>query len=293
VSGKALDQNQDEALSIRELWNILYDSRVLIIGFTLASTMVAIVVAYAMTPVYRARALLAPVVDDAASANMAGLSASPLGNFAALAGLTVNATSARVNEAIALLQAREFTERFIEENNLLPVLFADDWDAERKAWAVEDPADAPTLADAYRVVNDIRTVSQDRRSGFVTVTVDWSDREVAARWAGLLIDGVNRRMRERTIREAERSLEFLNKELQRASVLEIQQSIYRLMEAQIKTIMLANVRDQYSFRIIDPPTVPDTKDRIRPKRTLLALLGLLLGATAGVILAFFRHALRQ
>lgn len=286
-------EQQGDALSIRELWNVLYGARALIITLTVVSTIVAIGVAYAMTPVYRAKALLVPASDDPAAANAAGLATSPFGSFAALAGLNVNANGSRVNEAIAVLQAREFTERFIEENQLLPVLFEDDWDAERKAWKVDDPSEAPTLTDAFRVIDEIRTVSQDRRSGFVTLTVDWKDREVAARWATLLIDGVNRRMRERTIREAERSLEFLNKELQRASVLEIQQSIYRLMETQIKTIMLANVRDQYAFRIIDPPAVPDARDRIRPRRTLLAILGLLLGGTAGVVLAFFRHALKQ
>ena len=289
----AADGSSVDALSIRELWNILNGNRVLIGAVTATSTVVAIVVALATTPVYRAQALLAPVIDDPTTSSATALSNSPLGGFAALAGINMGANQARVNEAIALLEAREFTERFIADHNLLPVLFADDWDPARKAWRVDDPADAPTLTDGYRVLSEIRTVSQDRRSGFVTVTVDWTDRNLAARWAGLMIDGVNRRMRERTIREAEQSLEFLNKELQRANVLEIQQSIYRLMEAQTKTIMLANVRDQYSFRIIDPPTIPDERDRVRPKRTLLVLLGFMFGAVAGVVAAFFRYALKQ
>lgn len=289
----ALPSQQPALLDLRDLWRIVVSHWFLLLSVTALATGAGIAAAFLMTPVYRAQALLAPVIDDANSPGMSMISASPLSGFAALAGIGMNAASSRVTESIALLQAREFTEQFIRDNDLLPQLFPKKWSTSEKRWVVDDPKKIPTVADGYKLFSrKVRTITEDRRSGFITLSIEWKDPETAARWASLLIEGVNRRMRERTIEEAQRSLDFLNSELRKSNVVEVQQAIYRIIEVQIKNIMLANVRQQYSFRIIDPPVAPASNDYIKPKKLMLIALGFMFGLTAGLVLVFVRHAFK-
>ena len=62
----------------------------------------------------------------------------------------------------------------------------------------------------------------------------------------------------------------------------IEQAFYRLIERQTKTVMLANVRDEYAFKVIDPALAPERP--IWPKRRLTVALGMVLGAVIGVFI---------
>ena len=55
-------------------------------------------------------------------------------------------------------------------------------DAERGAWNETDPEEIPSLEDAYKLWDeDIRTVETSTTSELITLTIEWKDREQAAR----------------------------------------------------------------------------------------------------------------
>lgn len=248
---------------------------------------IAAAAAFVITPKYRAEIVVIPVkVDDARSAlsSMIG----QFGGLASLAGVSLGGGSNK-DEYLQYLRSNTFTARFIEDEQLLPVLFADRWDAAGKRWDVQDPADVPTLADGVREFNrTVRAVQEERRTGIVTLTVVWKDREMAARWANLLVERANRDLRERAIREAQKSIDYLDSELAKTSVIELRQAIYRLVENQIKTVMFANARPEYAFKVIDPAVAPDADDVVRPKKLAMTLLGGILGGATGFLLVLWR-----
>ena len=55
-------------------------------------------------------------------------------------------------------------------------------------------------------------------------------------------------------------------------------------------MMLANVRDEYVFKTIDPAIVPENKSE--PKRALICVLGTLLGGLLALIYVLGRHYIR-
>lgn len=282
-----------DEISLADVLRVMSAHRGLIIAITLACTALAAVLALVMTPVYRSTALLVPVSQEQESQGLSAI-AGQFGGLAQLAGLNLGSGGSNKDEAIALLKSRGFTERFIQSENLLPILFDGKWDAGRKQWKSDDPDRIPTLNDGYRFFDrKIRQVTEDRRTSLVTLTIDWKDRELAARWAQLLVERVNQSMRERAIEESQRSLNYLNQELLKTEAAEVRQAIYRLIENQIKTIMWANVRDQYSFRVLDPPAVADKNDPERPKRALMIVLGFLLGGVLSLLIAYLRNAVQS
>ncbi len=243
---------------------------------------------YLITPTYRAFVVAMPLSQDGAAGGGSGL-LGQLGGLAAIAGINVG-SGATQEEAIEVLKSRKLISDYIKEKQLLPVLFSEDWDPDAKSWKVKNKEAIPTIQDGYRKFdNDIRSTSLDRNTGIITLSIDWIDGDDAATWANELIARANQEVRNRAINEAEQSLRYLDQELEKNSTVEIRQAIYRMIEEQVKAVTLANVRKEFSFRVIDPAVVPDTDYPTSPKRALIAIvLGALFGIIVSVIL-WFRH----
>jgi uncharacterized protein involved in exopolysaccharide biosynthesis len=102
---------------------------------------------------------------------------------------------------------------------------------------------------------------------------------------------LNERMRAQALKEAETNVAFLQTELGRTSVVTLQQSIGRLLESELQKLMLARGNEEFAFRVIDAASPP--KERVRPKRALIAVMGTVLGGLLAVFGVFLLHALRS
>ena len=201
-----------------------------------------------------------------------------LGGLAALAG--VNVGEGNAVEALAVLQSREFARAFIEQYDLLPLFFADDWDADEKRWQVDDPADAPDIRDGVKFFHeDVLRVSEDRSSGLVTLAIEWIDPDIAAEWASTLVRRLNDRLRDRALQEAQTNVNYLQSQMVSTNLVTLQESIGRLLENELQQLMLAKGNEEFAFKILDPAVSP--KQRVRPKRALIVILGTILGGLLG------------
>jgi uncharacterized protein involved in exopolysaccharide biosynthesis len=155
-----------------------------------------------------------------------------------------------------------------------------------------DPEDVPTFSDAFEIWDeDIRSIETSTTSDLVTLTIDWKDRELAARWATQIVRRVNEFMRGRAIAEARSSIEFLKSEAAKTNVIEVQLAINRLIESEYKTMTLAKEREEYYFKVLDPAFAPDAKDFVWPKRLLMIAAAVIGGAMLGLMIVIFRNAL--
>ena len=281
----------EDSFSLMDLITTLARGWKIVVVVTLLGAAIGVATALLIRPVYRATAVLAPR-SEADTATLGRSLASQLGGLAGIAG-SLMPTGSNQAETIATLRSRALTEKFIVEGNLLPVLFPDQWDATRGRWRGGD-ARVPTKGDGFRVFDrDIRTVDEDRKTGLVTVSIDWTDPVLAARWANELVARTNATMRLRASAEAEVTLRYLQKELDRTNKVELRTSLFQLVEAQQKTLMLANTRPEYALRVIDPAEPPGYRDRIWPKRPLIAVLGVLLGALLGAAIVLARRYVKR
>ena len=246
--------------------------------------MVAACVAVFSPKTYRSRVLMVPTIAQSQQASAGVSVASGLSSIAARFGLgDLGGSSNAEQEAIATLTSRAFLEAFIKDKDLLPVLFADDWDPKQKAWIVDEP---PTYGQAYRrLIEDVLDVRKDLRTGLVTLTVEWRDRQLATEWANELVARVNEIMRQRAITEASASLKYLSRELGASNQIEVREALYRIMEFHLTNATLANVQTQYAFRIIDPAVASDEDDFVSPRRLVIMAVGIVLGVFAGACVA--------
>jgi uncharacterized protein involved in exopolysaccharide biosynthesis len=190
-----------------------------------------------------------------------------------------------------MLRSRSFISAFIAANDGFATLYPDAWDSETGSW--REGEFVPSEQDIYlRMVESVLSVSTNKDSGIVRIAVSLHDRLVATEWANEIVRMLNQKFREYVAAEAERSIEYLYGELEKASSVELRQVIHRLIETQIQTIMLTNVRKDFVFRVIDPAAAPDADYYVWPRRVLLAFIGLVLGGLIGLVIAAVREAVR-
>ncbi len=260
----------------------------MLLATAFAGGALALVTALLLPAKFRAEALVAP----AATQSFPGQSGTlrELSGVAALAGIDLGTGGGRKEEALATLNSAGFAREFIEANHLLPVLYADRWDPLAGRW--RSGVAPPTLGEATkRFRDDVLNVSDDRRTGFVTVAVIWYSPQLAAQWANGLVSLVNDKMRADAIDSAQRSLEYLNKELAKTNVVEIHQAIYRLIEQQVNNAMLANVQREYAYRFLDAAIAPERRNS--PKRALMSAVGAAAGLFAGVLVVYLARVRRR
>jgi uncharacterized protein involved in exopolysaccharide biosynthesis len=273
------------ARTLGDLLQALVRQRLLVIGVVMLVTALATAIAFAMTPVYRAEVVMLPVTDeDSGLKSIVG----QFGGLASLAGVNLP-SGGQQEEVIAILESRAFTAAFVKDRELMPVLFADRWDTDSEAWT--DPQDAPSLEEAVAFFNEqVRDVGSVAGSQTVTLAVEWPDATLAADWANDLAARLNESVRRRDIARAERSIEYLNRQLEKTQVREVQTALFRLLESQLKTVMLAQVNDEYVMRVIDPAVPPPANDFVRPKRGLIIAVGFVLGLVIAAGLVVWRES---
>ncbi|HCE2183341.1 Wzz/FepE/Etk N-terminal domain-containing protein [Vibrio sp. Vb2133] len=302
-------QPTDDEIDLRELFKALWKGKWIIIATTFVFAISSVLYSLSLPNIYKADALLAP----AESSGGGGLSkmAGQLGGLAALAGVNLGADeSSQTDLAVQVMKSRQFVEAFINKHDLLvPLMAAKDWDlANNKLilneelynpttgeWLREPDGlrgATPTAQEAFQVFNkEVLSINQDKESGLYTVSVKNYSPYAAKQWVNWLIEDINKVMRERTIAETSQNLAYLNTQLQKTAVADMQSTFYKLIEEQTKSLMLAEVQEEFIFKVVDPAVVPELKEG--PKRALICMLGTLLGGMLGVAIVLIRFVFRK
>ncbi|QWL04780.1 GNVR domain-containing protein, partial [Shewanella indica] len=237
--------------------------------------------------------------------------ASQFGGLASMAGINLGGKGGtdKTQLAIEVLKSRQFIGDFIEKHQILPELMAvDKWDMadnslsfvpemynqQSNTWVreVKPPFQPkPSLQEAHKEFLEIFSVNKDKDTGMVKITIEHKSPFVAKQWLDWLVSDINLTMKERDVAEANRSTDFLNKQIELTNVADIRSILYKLVEEQAKTIMFAEVRDEYVFKTIDPAFVPEEK--AKPKRALICVLGTMLGGMLAVMMVLVRHFVKK
>ena len=260
---------------------------VLIVGFL--GGVAGVAASFLLRKTYRSELVAVPAARSDARGAL-GESLGGLSSLASLAGINLNGGNSGRDADLEYLKSRELLRRFITRHDAMPVLYAARWDAANKKWRGEPP----TLDAAVAMLqNRVVSILLDRRTGAIKVSVTLNDPEIAAKWANLIVADANSDLRTVAQDNARRSIDFLNAELSKTSLLGVEQAIYRLIEGQINSIMLANVSADYAFRVVDPAVPSDPHRYASPNRMLIGMMGSMFAGTLLLILLFARFIRRQ
>jgi len=294
--------NPTDDLSLYGLFSLFIKNwlTLVISGFGLA--VIALVWAIYQPNIYKAEALLMPVKGE--SSDLSSL-AGGLGGLASLAGVNMpEGGNENVKLALELLKSQGFISKFIDDNDLLiPIMAAKNWDLPTKKLVIDetkyDVASAtwvrkavaprqsiPSLQEAYDKFLTMLEVEQDPKTKFVKVSIEFFSPHLAAEWTTKLVELLNQHIRDLDKNEATQSIKYLNELAERSYISQLKKVFSSLMEEQIKSQMLTEVRKDYVFKVVDPAIVPELKSK--PQRAIIVIIAGFLGGIIGLIIILFR-----
>ena len=258
------------------------------------TSLTGLVYALVATSLFRADVTM---ISNQAEGEALGNLARQYGAIASLAGINVGGSSAAAvsdtDRSLAILTSRSFIEEFAVRRNIKPILFKELWDGDKKEW--EDGSE-PTAAQTYEVMsNNVIEIDIDKRTNLISFSIVWSDPKTAADWANQMIEDLNEKIRSEEVAEYRQSISFVEEQLNgyqqdfvlsdlvsQSSKLTLQRVMLSLVEELTKKVMVANVRDEYAFKIIDPAVVPEKK--YKPSKRNIVITSFLSGVFLGLFL---------
>ena len=291
------DQYDDE-IDLRELFGVLWGNKIKIIGITAVFAVVSVIYALSVPNQYKASALLAPAQQQ--SGGLSG-ALGQLGGLASLAGVSIGGgESSEAQVAQEIMKSWSFIEGFIADNDLaVEVYAAEGWSRESnqlkfdndvyavktKTWLVKNDnigrLGPPTSWQLFKKFSEMLAVSEDKKSGLISVSIEYYSPQIAKQWLDLYISSINKHMQARQVVKVSNNIEYLEAQIGKTSITEMQEVFYTIIEEQIKSQMLAEASPDYAFVAVSPSMVPEEKSQ--PKRALICILGTLLGGILSVL----------
>ena len=294
----------DDEIDLRELFAVLWAGRIKIVAITAIFAIVSVIYALSVPNQYKATALLSSA--DSSGGGLSG-ALGQLGGLASLAGVSLGGGGSSDGQiAQEIMQSWSFIEGFIEENNLaVGVYAADGWDkssnelqinsglydVSSSQWLVEsDHTGEPWLPSSWQLFqafSKLLSVSEDKKSGLVSVSIEYYSPIIAKQWLDLYVAAINEHMQKREMAKVTRNIEYLQAQIKKTNIAEMQEVFYTIIEEQIKSKMLAEASPEFAFVAVSPSMVPEEKSQ--PKRALICILGTLLGGMLSVLLVLVMH----
>lgn len=297
-------QNKTPYLSVRQFVAISWKYKWFILITSAIFAVASVFIALSMPNKYESKVVLSPSEEQQGG----GLSAlaNQFGSLASLTGINLKGKGTdTTNLALEILKSKQFLMAFIERHQLkVPVMAAKSWDiASGKLVLNENIYDEgsstwvrkvdfpkkpePSLLETYKTFREILTIKRDAKADIVTITMEFYSPVLVQQWLNALVIELNDYMREIELKRSRSSIEYLRGQIETTDVAELKNVFFQLVQEQIKKSMLAEVRKEYVFTIIDPAIVAEEKSG--PSRAIICIVITLLGGILSLFGAHLHH----
>jgi len=302
--GSQLSLHGDE-IDLRQLFSILWQAKWLIVGITVVFAAIGVIYSLSLPNMYKSEGVYAP-----AQKQNGGAINGQLGGLASLAGMNLGGgENDDIYHAMALITSWPFLESVINKYDLKPLIVGVKawdpntgdliWDQKvfdpvNKRWLREPPKgkeSEPSSYEVYQIFNQMIAVDRDSKNGLVKVSVEYFSPTIAKNWVEILVYEINTHFRERDKNEAQKNIEYLQAKVEETSISEMHSVIYGMIESQLKTLMLAEVGDEYLLKSVVVAKAAELKSK--PKRIVLVLLAAMAGGFLSVLFVFVRFFVKK
>lgn len=275
-------------IMLTEVLSIVASSKLAITAFIVLFTGIFATIAHLKPDIYRAEIKMIPQQKNNSFSHSNSFEG--IGSLVGMVGFGAN--SGDIDLITETLTSKKLIRQFISEQKLKTILFEKDWDKNAKSWTKRNSKqNEPSDWDSYNKFQKLLHLVQKRGSRVLKLQVDWTNPELAAKWANLLVQRLNHELREQAISENEKAIAYLESQVNQTSIAEIRTVLYNVIEDHTKSITLARISEEYAVKVIDPALAPQYK--ISPNRLLLTILGAILGTLVGIFLSLVTHYSRK
>ncbi|MHB8108682.1 MAG: YveK family protein [Syntrophorhabdaceae bacterium] len=258
-------------INLIDLLKIILKHKKLITYIVIISVLCTAAISLLMTKIYESRAMITPVEAPAAQSGMAAIAA----QFGVM-----TPQSSNVSEIVGLLKSNILMQKVMEKGKFYDIFFDKD--------DLKGKTDNEKLWKAIRLLKeDILKITENKKENIITISAQYKDPVVAQKIASITLTELTEYMTTEAKRVAEANKVNLDSQMVTTADPFVRQKIYALIAQQIETSMMAAAKENFAFKIIDPPMVPDKKSK--PKRTVMVLISFVVSLFLGILLAFAKE----
>jgi uncharacterized protein involved in exopolysaccharide biosynthesis len=258
-SGKTDEINVMEYLYIlKKRWRLI----AIVVSVAVVGTAI---VSLLMTKIYESKGVIIP-------AGVLGKDQGAASTFLAMQFGLAPPTSPASAEILNLLRSNIIKERVIREHGLIALFLKE---SDRKKSENEQ------MWMCLRKLRDMTTVNFTPKDNVIELTVRYKDPEMAEKLVNYYLTELTDHMSSEAKRVAQRNKEYLEAQIDTTADPFIRAKMYSLIAQQIETSTMAEVKENFAFKTLDPPRIPD--NRISPRRTLMVILAFVLSLVTGAV----------
>jgi uncharacterized protein involved in exopolysaccharide biosynthesis len=258
-----------------------------IVLFSLAIGLVTLIGMFQLPNIYQATAVIAPAIDEKKQFPSLGA----LSSF----GIELGGPS-KVEDLETLFKSNDLTARVFRNHTLWPIVFGDRFDTKTgtvrptridRLSGLEEGPKQPGDWDAIRAARDSLKVATNRKTGVVTISFESRFAEGSANIIKYYLEEGKSRLQEEALDRAMKNKRFIQDQIGKTVDSLTRDRLYALYGQEVEREMMARNREQFGFRVIDAPRVPDRKTK--PKRGLSAFGAVLMTFIIGWIFFLARN----
>tara|TARA_X000000368_G_scaffold42466_1_gene30618 strand:+ start:198 stop:1145 length:948 start_codon:yes stop_codon:yes gene_type:complete len=285
---------EDTFFDLSDIIQSILRKKYLIVFITLVFSIASIFYSLSLPNIYESNTKLKLTEDSSPSSALSNIT-SQFGGLANLVGVSVpgGQGSTKANYAIELMKSKEFTKHInsfpgitekliatksIDKTTGKIVYDSELFDSEKKQWVRAAPAGrnvVPSYLEVHKEVLKNLDITLSKKTGFISISFKHESPVFAYEFINLITSEINKITKKQDLAESESSLNYLYSQLQKVSEKDIRDSINKLIEVQLNTNMLANLKEDYLLGPIDPSFIPEVKSG--PRRSIICIVGTLLG----------------
>ena len=299
----------DDEIDLRELFNVLLEGKWIIVYVTAFISIIGVIYSLLLPNLYESKAILVPVNSSS------GISGA-LGSYSGLAGLAGISLPSGGDEGNSAKAIEKINSLSFFKNNILPNIHLPDlmavksWNSKKNTLAFDDSIydtksntwirdysypqqQIPSAQESFEVFKIKHlSLSEDKISGFITLSIKHQSPFVAKQWVELVVNEVNAFYRQKDKLESEKAVSYLNQQISMTGLSEIKEVLAQLLQEETKKLTLIEANQYYVFDYIDPPASMEKKSE--PKRALICIFSALLGGMLSLVIVLIRHyAIKQ
>lgn len=265
-----IEDTFNDEINLLDYVRVILKHKRLILWITVIAVVLTAFISLIVTPIYEAKAVILPIAQ--------GVGTSATSAIASQFGISAPEQS-NTSEVVGLLKSNILRERVLKRYNLLPVLF------EEKS--LKDKTEDEKIWMGLRYLEEALKINFNQKEGTVSISMDFKDPKIAADIVNYILKELNDYMSSEIRRVAETNRRYLESQIDKTADPFIKTNIYSLIAKQIETSAMAEAKENFAFKVIDPPKAPDK--RSKPKRKLMVVVSFVVSLFFGIFLAFFKE----
>jgi len=269
----------EDEIKLVELILIVWWGKWWILLFGFLGTLVGVTYALLQPNIYESKVMY--VIQD-------GQPELGLSGAAALLGGFGGAGSGLSGKYEVILQSTDLYLEIIRKNDLLKEVLATKVDPSTGNWR-KDLEKEPSLMEGVEVFQEMLFFSIGSKDAkTLTMKVQHQDSLKTFEWLGYYTTAFLEKIEEIEKQASRETLDFYEKKMQSTESLDVRSALAKLIVDETKNaVMIGKAR----FQVVDKPRVPEK--RVKPRRSLIVVVSMVIGALLGVFWVFSLGFLKE